>query len=342
MNESQSPNGLISLGGKRWRLCQSDENLVTRFVQVTGLPEFVARLLSQRGVDPKDLDGFLSPTLRKNCPDPFLMAGMKQLAEDVADRIIQDQKIGILADFDVDGATSAAILTRFLRYVGQEPPIYIPDRLDEGYGPNEKAFVSLKEQGAELVIIADCGITAHEAIQSGRNLGLDIIVLDHHEPEGDLPKANHVINPKRDDDVSGLDMLAACGVSFLTCVAINTKIREKGFYKDRVEAPLKSWLDLVALGTICDMVPLVGVNRLFVKAGFEQMAHQNNAGIRALCQVGNIHQSPTPEDAGWVIGPRINAGSRVHRSDLGAKLLSTDSEEAVSYTHLTLPTTVIV
>lgn len=337
MGAGSALNVTKSLGGKSWRFFEADENEVTRIVQTKQLPEFVARLLCQRGISYDAIDEFFNPTLRDNFPDPYSMAGMEALAEDLSNRIIAlesgSAEIGILADFDVDGATSAAILTRFLRHCGLNPPIYIPDRLNEGYGPSDKSFASLKEQGSVFVIIADCGITAHEPIAAGRSMGLDIAVLDHHEPEDTLPEANHIVNPKRRDDASGLDMLAACGVSFMVCVALNRKLREKGFYKTRdiPEAPMKSWMDLLGLGTVCDMVPLQGVNRLFVKAGFEQMAGHANEGIKALCAAGNVTKAPTPTDAGWTIGPRINAGSRVHRSDLGAKLLSTgDPEEAQS------------
>ena len=187
----------------------------------------------------------------------------------------------------------------------------------------------LKEQGCEYVLMLDCGITAFEPLAAAKEMGLKVCVFDHHETEGDLPEAQHVINPKRNDDQSGLEMLAACGVTFMACVALNKKIREKNFYETQglEEAPLKEWLDLLALGTVCDMVPLRGVNRLFVKAGFKQMAEMKNPGIKALCQIGKIENLPEPKDAGWSMGPRINAGSRVHRSDLGAKLLSTDSDD---------------
>ncbi|NCO03336.1 MAG: single-stranded-DNA-specific exonuclease RecJ [Alphaproteobacteria bacterium] len=335
--ETNALNVTKSLGGKSWRFFNADEAEITRIIQTKQLPEFIARLLCQRGIASDSIDAFFNPTLRDNFPDPFSMAGMEALSDDLSNHIMAAEKgaktIGILADFDVDGATSAAILTRFLRHCGLNPPLYIPDRLNEGYGPSKAAFESLKEQGATFVIIADCGITAHEPIAQGRALGLDIAVLDHHEPEETLPNANHIVNPKRADDNSNLDMLAACGVSFMVCVATNSKLRDRGFFNEHhiKEAPLKSWMDLLGLGTVCDMVPLQGVNRLFVKAGFDQMAGHANEGIKALCAVGNITQAPTPTDAGWSIGPRINAGSRVHRSDLGAKLLATqDPQEALS------------
>jgi single-stranded-DNA-specific exonuclease len=317
-----------SLGDKWWSIKQADENTVTHIAQNYNLPEFISRMLVQRGVKKDEVEGFLNPTLRNNFPDPFSFIGMREFADDMADCIINKTPIGIFADFDVDGATSAAILTRFLRHFDIVPPVYIPDRLSEGYGPSAEAMQSLKDQGAEFVIMADCGITAFEPLQAAHDMGLRVAVFDHHEPEDKLPNAAHIINPKRHDDESGLDMLAACGVSFMACVAINKALRDKGYFKDgKSEAPLKSWMDLVALGTVCDMVPLQGVNRLFVKAGFEQMRHKNNAGINALCQVGKIETFPEPKDAGWSMGPRINAGSRVHRSDLGAKLLSTDDPE---------------
>lgn len=318
-----------SLGERRWIFAQADDDIVARLSQNHDLPEFVARLLVQRGVDVNDLEGFLNPTLRDHFPDPFSFVGMREFADDLADCIIEGTPIGIFADFDVDGATSSAILTRFLRHFDIDPPVYIPDRLTEGYGPNVDAMQSLKDQGVEFVIMADCGTTAFEPLQAAHDMGLRVAIFDHHEAEDKLPTAAHIINPKRQDDSSGLDMLAACGVSFMACVAVNSALRDKGYFKtnDKKEAPLKSWLDLVGLGTVCDMVPLQGVNRLFVKAGFEQMARHNNKGIEALCQVGRIEKAPEPKDAGWSIGPRINAGSRVHRSDLGAKLLSTDDPE---------------
>jgi len=316
-----------SLKEARWVFPAAEQDLVTRIAQNYGLPEFVARLLHCRGVDPDGVQSFLHPTLKEHFPDPFAMAGMRDFANDIAARISGgNARIGMLADFDVDGATSAGILIRFFRHLGLEVPVYIPDRLSEGYGPSAEALKSLQDQGADFVIMADCGITAFEAVEAGNELGLELTIFDHHEAEDSLPPAKHIVNPKRSDCDAGLEMLAACGVSFMACVAMNNALRETGFYKEAGinEAPLKSWMDLVALGTVCDMVPLTGVNRLFVRIGFEQMAMLNNAGIKVLCEVANIECPPEPSHAGWVLGPRINAGSRVHRSDLGAKLLATD------------------
>lgn len=318
-----------SLNDKRWIFADVNEDKVTRLCQNHGLPEFVSRLLVGRGVTDDTLDEFLNPNLRTHFPDPFSMKGMREFANDMADCIINKIPVGIFADFDVDGSTSAAIITRFFRHFDLHPPVYIPDRLTEGYGPNVAAMQALKDKGTQWVIMADCGTTAYEPLQAAHDMGLRVCVFDHHESEEELPTLAHIINPKKKGDESGLEMLAACGVSFLACVAINNVLREKKYFKNNniTEPPLKSWMDLVGLGTVCDMVPLKGVNRLFVKIGFEQMAAHNNKGIEALCQVGRIDQAPNPKDAGWTIGPRINAGSRVHRSDLGAKLLSTDDAE---------------
>jgi len=318
-----------SLNNKKWVFKTADDSKVTQLCQSKEIPEFIARMLVQRGVDVNDIDGYLNPTLRNNFPDPFLMKGMKEFADDIAQCVIDKKPIGIFADFDVDGATSAAIMTRFLKHFDIYAPVHIPDRLTEGYGPSVKSMQSLKDQGVEYVLMLDCGTTAFEPLQAAHDMGLKVAIFDHHEAEEELPIAAHIINPKRVDDDSALDMLAACGVTFMACVAMNTTLRLKEYYKTsgKKEPSLKNWLDLVALGTVCDMVPLQGVNRLFVKAGFEHMAKYTNPGIKALLQVGKIDTLPAPKDAGWSMGPRINAGSRVHRSDLGAKLLSTDDEE---------------
>lgn len=315
-----------SLKDSRWVFPSVEQDVIARISQLHGLPDYIARMLHIRGVGPEDVESFLYPTLRNHFPDPFSMAGMQEFAEDMAQRIIDGETIGILADFDVDGATSGSIIRRFLRACGIEPPIYIPDRLTEGYGPSRVALQKLKEDGATYVIMSDCGTTAFEPVAAGREMGLNIAIFDHHEAEDSLPDANHIINPKRKDDTSGLGMLAACGVAFLSCVAVNNVLRREKFYERNgwPEAPLKSWLDLVALGTVCDMVPMTGPNRLFVQEGFRQMQAKSNCGIRALCEVANLDSALEPTHAGFVFGPRINAGSRVHKSDLGIKILSTD------------------
>ncbi len=320
-----------SLMQARWTITAAADDAVANLMRAHDLPEIVARILAARGVAAERVESFLDPRLARDFPDPFALKNMAAMADDVATAIEAGKKIAVFADFDVDGATSAAVLGRFLRACGQEPLIYIPDRLAEGYGPNSAALKKLREQGADIVLMADCGTTAHQVIADGRALGLDIVILDHHEAEDTLPPATHLINPKQKGDASGYAVLAACGVSFLACVAINSRLKERGFFarQNLPEPPLKSWLDLVALGTVCDMVPLSGPNRLFVRAGFAQMARRENAGVNALCAVAGLKENPGVYHAGFVLGPRINAGGRIHQADLGARLLLTgDAEEA--------------
>ena len=302
---------------------------VDLYVRRFEIPEIVARLLVQRGIKIEEVESFLEPTLKNDFPDPFLLKGMGDMAEDVAIAIEQGQSFAIFGDFDVDGATSSAIIYRFLMALGIDAPIYIPDRLSEGYGPNIDALKQLRDQGADILLMLDCGTTAFDVVKAGTELGLKIIIIDHHEAEDTLPDCWHVINPKRKDDHSALDMLAAAGVSFMVCVAINARLRDRQYYKNNnmVEPKLKSLLDIVALGTVCDMVPLLGVNRLFVRAGFATPENQMNFGIQALMNVAGITPPINTYDCGFVLGPRINAGSRVHKADLGARLLTLDNKE---------------
>lgn len=319
-----------SLMDSCWIVPHVDNDKVERLARKHGLSEIIARLLVLREIDENSVEEFLFPTLKSHFPDPYSMAGMEAFARDIADAVIAGKKIGIFGDFDVDGATSTALFIRFFRALGIDVPFYIPDRIAEGYGPNVNAMKTLKEQGAEYVLVCDCGVTAFDVLHEARDMGLHVSVLDHHEPEDTLPDIAHVIDPKRKDDTSGLGMMAACGVVFMACVAINKALRDKGYFKTQgvEEPPLKNWMDLVGLGTVCDMVPLTGINRLFVRYGFKQMALRQNEGIKALLEVAQIEKDPSTSHAGFALGPRINAGSRVHRADMGARLLSTDDPEA--------------
>lgn len=318
-----------SVSNARWVFPDVSNDKIQRMMSDFSVPEIVARLLVARQVEPEQIDSFLFPRLSRDFPDPFKMADMQGFSAWLADAIMAGKKIAAFCDFDVDGSTSAAVLKKFFRHLGIDIPLYIPDRMVEGYGPNAKALHTLKSQGAEIVLMADCGTTAFDVIAEGRAIGLDICVFDHHEQGDTLPDATWIINPKRRDDTSGFGMLAAVGVTFLACVAINRALREANYFttKNISEPPLKEWLDLVALGTVCDMVPLTGPNRLLVRAGFQQMGLKRNVGLNALCEVGGLKKAPTPDDAGFVLGPRINAGSRVHQADLGAKLLSCEDAE---------------
>ncbi|MGH1399350.1 MAG: single-stranded-DNA-specific exonuclease RecJ [Alphaproteobacteria bacterium] len=319
----------LSLNKAEWVLPDVDLGDVQALIRAHDVPEIVARMLIGRGVRQDEVSAFLNPTLKAHFPDPFSLRGMNAMAGEVADAIVEGKKFAIFGDFDVDGATSSAVLYRFLKHCEIEAPIYIPGRLTEGYGPNTEALRKLRDDGAEVLFLLDCGTTAFDVVAAGAEMGLRIVIVDHHEAEDDLPAAAHVINPKRKDDVSGLDMLAAVGVTFMACVAINSKLRGAEGY-ERGDAPLMEWLDLVALGTVCDMVPLLGVNRLLVKVGFKRMQNSVNVGLKQLIEVSRITGELAPYHAGYVLGPRINAGSRVHQSDLGARLLSTDDAQAAN------------
>lgn len=315
----------------RWVFAQVDETMVMKLMSAHALPEMIARILAARGVTEQTVEAFLHPRLGKHFPDPSTLTDMDPFAAWLAKGIEEGRKIGVFGDFDVDGSTCAALFLKFFSALGLETPFYIPDRLVEGYGPSVNAMKALKDQGAEIVLIADCGTTSFDVIAAGREMGLDIVVFDHHEAEDKLPEANFVINPKRKDDRSGLGMLCAAGVVFLGLVAVNAALRERGYYESKglVEPPLKDWMDIVALATVCDMVPLIGANRLLVQYGFSKMAETENIGLKALCEVSGIKGAPSLMHAGFALGPRINAGSRVHDATLGAKLLSaTDAETA--------------
>lgn len=320
---------VLSYSGTYWSLPGVDETRVVKLAQAHGLPEMVARLLVGRNVGLNDVESFLNPRLAKHFPDPSTMRDMDKMAERVADAIQKGERIGVIADFDVDGATSGAILTRVLRHFGSEPVVYIPDRIKDGYGPNNRYMQRLKDDGCTLVLTLDCGITSKEPLAFAAELGMDVIVLDHHEPEGDLPVCYACVNPKRKDDASNLAMLAACGVTFLATVAIQAEMKRRNACP--TEYPMKNLLELVALGTVCDMVPLTGCNRLFVKYGLPMIGQGHNPGLVALCKVAGINGQPTFMHLGFGLGPRINAGSRVNDSSLGYQMLATgDHAEALN------------
>jgi len=316
-----------SLNKAKWVVSDVPLGEVQRAARTFDVPEIVARMLLGRGISFDSMGTFLNPTLREHFPDPFSLQGMAEMAEEVASAIEAGVSMAIFGDFDVDGATSSAVLYRFLKACGLSPRIYIPDRMDEGYGPNVPAFQTLKDEGAAWVFVLDCGITAFDVIQSGRDMGLSIVIFDHHEAEERLPAANHVIDPKRKNDVSDLDMLAAVGVTFLGCVAINKVLRERGFWDGSNEPDMRQLLGLVCLGTVCDMVPLTGANRLFVRHGFGVLNKRANVGIDQLAEVAGVEAPFDPYHLGFGLGPRINAGGRIHKADLGARLLTTDDPE---------------
>jgi single-stranded-DNA-specific exonuclease len=250
---------------------------------------------------------------------------MDKAAERIADAVMAGERIAVFGDYDVDGASSSALMARFLRHQGLDPTIYIPDRLFEGYGPNVEAMKSLAANGANLVICVDCGSTSFDALEVAKAQGLSVVVIDHHEVDIALPAAHAIVNPNRQDDLSGLGHLAAVGVTLLTVVAVNRVLRQRGWYAGgRTEPDLLQWLDLVAIGTICDVVPLTGLNRAFVAKGLLALGRRENKGIAALADVARLGGPVAPYHLGFLIGPRINAGGRIGNAALGARLLASD------------------
>ena len=295
------------------------------------VPEIVGRVLSARGVGVDEADTFFNPALKTLLPDPGDLKGMDDGAGRLAAAVIAGERIAVFGDYDVDGATSAALLSRFFAAVGGRCETYIPDRLREGYGPNEAALLGLGEKGVSVVVTVDCGTSSHGPLEAAAAAGLDVIVVDHHEAEARLPRAVAVINPNRVDETSPHRQLAAVGVAFLLVVGLNRVLRQAGWYGARPEPDLMQWLDLVALGTICDVVPLTGLNRALVAQGLKVMARRNNPGLKALADVAGMTEAPGTYHAGYILGPRINAGGRVGQADLGVRLLTTgDVDEAAT------------
>ena len=312
-----------SLGGNIWKAVPVDERKAELVAQRFALPLAVARIVAARGILPDDVPNFINPKLQNLMPDPFCLKDMEKAAQRIAEAIVQKQKIAIIGDYDVDGATSSSVLRLFLESVGVEPIIHIPER-DEGYGPSKQAFDEFAALGTELVITVDCGTTAFEAFEYAKSLNIPVIVLDHHEAEVKLPDVYAVVNPKRLDennDYPYLKYMAAVGVVFCAIVAINRELRKQNFFADNQEPNLMQWLDLVALGTVCDVVPLLGLNRAFVRQGLRIMSLRSNTGLRALIDKSGISESPSAFHLGYVLGPRINACGRVGEASLGNKLL---------------------
>ena len=320
-----------SLTGRRWAARLADERTALAIAQRHGLPEAVARLLAARDVDPDAVPDFLDPTLRRFLPDPSHLKDMDAAVTRMTQAVQEGERIVVFGDYDVDGATSSALLLRFFRAVGGNIDVYIPDRRKEGYGPNTAALLKLKADGAAVVVTVDCGVTAFEPLAEAKRAGLDTIVIDHHMAEITLPEAVAVVDPNRIDDDSPHKQMAAVGVAFLLAVGVNRRLREAGWYAGagRAEPDLRQWLDLVALGTVCDVVPLTGVNRALVRQGLKVMAERRNIGLAALADVAGLKEVPGAYHLGFLLGPRVNAGGRVGQANLGARLLSSDDPHEV-------------
>ena len=313
-----------SLTDKLWRdrLDARGAAKALAIVQRHQLPELLARVLAGRGVDSDAVADFLDPTIRKLLPDPFTVTEMEAAAKRIADAAGNGEKVAIFGDYDVDGATSAALLTWHLRHCGLDPLIHIPDRIFEGYGPNTEAVRALAEKGATLLVTVDCGTTSIEPLAEAKRLGMSVVVIDHHQAGTELPEVDALVNPNRLDDLSGLGHLAAVGLVLVTLVAVNRELRQRGFWNAEMPEPdLLGMLHHVALGTVADVAPLIGLNRAFVAKGLIAMRRRDHVGHTALMDVARLNGPPEPYHLGFLLGPRINAGGRIGRADLGARLL---------------------
>ena len=314
--------------GRRWQARCDGDRLALALAQRLDLPEILGRVLAGRGVTLDDAAGWLDPTLRDSLPDPSSVADMDRAAARVADALEAGEPVGVFGDYDVDGATASALLRLYIEAAGGRVCVHIPDRRREGYGPNLPALRRLAAEGARLVVTVDCGATAAEPLAAAAAEGLDIIVVDHHPTGAQPPPCHALVDPNRADDASGLGDLAAVGVAFLLAVAVNRALRARGRFAAGGEPDLFRLLDLVALGTVCDMAPLTGLNRAFVRQGLRVMARRGNPGLAALCDVARIDGPPGVYHAGFLLGPRINAGGRVGVADLGHRLLCARDREA--------------
>jgi single-stranded-DNA-specific exonuclease len=313
-----------SLTGRAWRdrLDERGSARALTIAQRHGLDELLARVLAGRNVDVDEVQSFLDPTIKRLMPDPHTLTDMEAASARIAGAVMRGESIAIFGDYDVDGATASALLCRYLRHCGLDPIIHIPDRIFEGYGPNVDAIRSLVERGTKLLITVDCGVTSLEPLAEARKLGLDTVVIDHHQADEKLPEAVAIVDPNRADDLSGLGHLAAVGLVFLTLVAVSRELRQRNFWTGaRAEPDLLSLLHLVALGTVADVVPLLGLNRAFVAKGLIALRRRQHPGATALMDAARLSGPPEPWHLGFLLGPRINAGGRIGRADLGVRLL---------------------
>lgn len=310
----------------RERLTAAQHITAAAISQQIGLPDLLGRVLSARGVTLGTAQVFLDPTVKALMPDPSTLRDMDKAAGRLAAAITSRQKVAIFGDYDVDGACSSALLSRFLTHHGVASRIYIPDRITEGYGPNAAAIEHLVKDGAGLIVTVDCGTTSFDALAAAKPLGRDVVVIDHHQADDRLPDVHAIVNPNRQDDVSGQGHLCAAGVVFMVLVAVTRVLRQQGFYGEVREPNLLQSLDLVALATVADVVPLTGLNRAFVTKGLAVMRARDNVGLRALADAAGVNQAPTPYHLGFILGPRINAGGRISDAALGARLLCCEDD----------------
>ena len=322
---------LMSVVGKNWIQKEFDLDEIKFIKENFFLDEIVAKLLSIRKIKREEINFFLNPSIKNSLPNPYSLNDMQKAIDRTISCIVSNEKVGIFGDYDVDGATSTAILGNYFRALNLPYEIYIPDRQKEGFGPNEKGFDYLIENGSKLIFTVDCGTLSYLPIEYANTKKIDVIVIDHHQSEINLPKAHSIVNPNRFDDRSDLNYLCAAGVCFMFLVALNKRLRENNWFinKSINEPDLLNFLDLVSLGTICDVVPLINLNRAFVNQGLKVVNQKKNLGLKTLIEISEIENNLTTYHLGYVLGPRINAGGRVGKSTHGAKLLlNNDSKDA--------------
>jgi len=318
-----------SVTNRNWKLKQFDLNQAQKLAQDHSLNEIQSRLLAIRNIKSEEVKDFLNPTLKNLMPDPNIISDMKKAVERVYQAIMDKKTIGVFGDYDVDGASATALLTKYFSSIKVESIFYIPDRKKDGYGPNIDSFKKLISLKSNIIITVDCGTVAFEAIKYSQNENIDVIVLDHHQAEIRLPNACAIVNPNRLDDDSNLNYLSAAGVTLMFLVSLNSFLRKKGWFaKNKIEEPdIINFLDLVSLGTVCDVVPLVKLNRALVCQGLKILKKRKNLGLKTLYDISNHEEIPTTYHLGYVFGPRINAGGRVGKSSHGAKLLTTNNAQ---------------
>lgn len=315
-----------SVTSKKWQSHKIDERAVYRIINDYNLSDLLSRIIYNRGIDYEDIPNYIDPKIKNLLPDPFHLLDMDKATKIVGKAILNNRKIAVIGDYDVDGATSSALLKKLFQNLDIECEIYIPDRDKEGYGPSKLAIDNLISKNVELIITVDCGINAFEEVEYAKSKNLDFVILDHHISEFQLPNADAIVNPNRFDETTNLKNLAAVGVCFLFAIALNSHLREHDFFKNKNEPDLIKLLDLVALGTVCDMMTLQGLNRAFVSQGLKIMSRRENIGLSTLSDTSNIDSKISTYHLGFVLGPRINAGGRVGKSYLGSNLLSTNDQ----------------
>ena len=330
-----------SATGRAWRdrLDERGQARALTIAQRSGVPELLARVLAGRGVEPDEVAAYLDPSIKRLMADPHELTDMEAACARLAQAVIHGESVAIFGDYDVDGATASALLARYLRHCGLDPIVHIPDRIFEGYGPNVDAIRAFAERGVKLLVTVDCGTTSMEPVTEAKKLGLDTVVIDHHQADEELPPAVAIVNPNRADDLSGLGHLAAVGLVFVTLVALTRELRRRNFWTGtRDEPDLLSLLHLVALGTVADVVPLKGLNRAFVAKGLIALRRRDQIGLTALMDAARLNGPPEPWHLGFLLGPRINAGGRIGRADLGVRLLlEEDPSEAARIAGRTRP-----